>query len=251
MKESLCVLIKYRLVSFSPNKNENIANYTLNAENVLLMLRYPKYINLIKKKFDDESEMIVEEILQRGYWTASEIILKVHQRLSKSTENAVTLGQLKDKFISLVTAKYLVRMPYSEEDKPVPSLIIQDKELHLIPEIDLKQIVSARSGQTYSYTDKNIYWTVNFDRFHQDMRDKIIVTAFTRKFDENAGELVKLLLQQMYIRTQPWADVSNPVPILEIKDLLKKQSNYPQLNVFFDQYVSVLGWYILYYINYR
>lgn len=229
-------------MSFSPNKNENIANYTLNAENVLLMLRYPKYINLIKKKFGDESEMIIEEILQRGYWTASEIVLKVYQRLSKNAENSVTLGQLKDKFISLVMAKYLVRIPYSQEDKPVPNLIIQDKELHLIPEIDLKQIATAKSGQTCNYPDKNIYWTVNFDRFHQDMRDKIIVTAFTRKFDENAGELVKLLLQQMYIRTQPWADISNPVPILEIKDLIKKQTSFPQLNAFFDQYVNVIGW---------
>ncbi|XP_018579458.1 DNA-directed RNA polymerase III subunit RPC3 [Anoplophora glabripennis] len=240
VKESLCVLIKYRLVTFSPNRNENIANYTINAENVLLMLRYPKYINLIKKKFGDESEMIIEEILQRSYWTASEIILKVDQRLSKSVENTVTLGQLKDKFVSLVTAKYLVRMPYSEEDKPVPNLVIKDKELHLIPEIDIKQIVNAKTGQPYNYTDKNIYWTVNFDRFHQDMRDKIIVTAFTRKFDENAGELVKLLLQRMYIRTQPWADISNPVPILEIKDLLKKQNTFPQLNAFFDQYVNVI-----------
>lgn len=211
---------------------------------MLLMLRYPKYINLIKKKFGDESEMIIEEILQRSYWTASEIILKVDQRLSKNTENTVTLGQLKDKFISLVTAKYLVRIPYSKEDKPVPNLLIEDRELHFIPEIDIKQIVNAKSDQPYNFSDKNIYWTVNFDRFHQDMRDKIIVIAFTRKFDENAGELVKLLLQQMYIRTHPWADVSNPVPILEIKDLLKKQKNFPQLNAYFEQYVSVIGWYI-------
>ncbi|KAJ8969386.1 hypothetical protein NQ314_001785 [Rhamnusium bicolor] len=224
VKESLCILIKYRLVSFVPNKNENVANYSLDAEKVLLMLRYPKYINLIKKKFGDESEMIIEEILQRSYWTASELILKVHERLSKNTENTVPLLELKEKFISLVTAKYLIRLPYSEGDKPIPDLKINDKELHLVPNIDIKQLINAKSSTVHDFLDRNIYWTVNFDRFHQDMRDKIIVTAFTIKFDENAGEFVKLLLQQMYIRTEPWADVSNPVPILEIKDLLKKQT---------------------------
>lgn len=60
-------MIKYRLVSFKPNKNENVANYTLLADNVLLMLRYPKYLNLTKKQFGDESEMIIEEVLQRGF----------------------------------------------------------------------------------------------------------------------------------------------------------------------------------------
>ncbi|KAJ8922618.1 hypothetical protein NQ315_007650 [Exocentrus adspersus] len=241
VKESLCVLIKYRLVFFVPNKNENIANYTFIADNVLLMLRYPKYIHLIKRKFGDESEMIVEEILQKGYWTASDVIQKVFQRLSKNVDNAVSFGQLKDKFVSLVTAKYLVRIPYSEEDRPVPNLILQEGELHSISEIDIQQLViSAKTGQPFCFPDQGVYWAVNFDRFHQDMRDKIIVAAFTRKFDENAGELVRLLLQQMYIRTQPWADVSNPVPIIEIKDIIKKQTGFPQLNVFFDQYVNVI-----------
>ncbi|KAJ8980908.1 hypothetical protein NQ317_011208 [Molorchus minor] len=128
----------YRLVKFLPNKNESVANYSLDPGKVLLMLRYPKYINLIKKKFGDESEMIVEELLLRGYWTASELILRVYERLSKNVENAVTLGQLKEKIISLVTAKYVMRVPYSEEDSPVPSLQIKDKDLHAIPNIDIK-----------------------------------------------------------------------------------------------------------------
>lgn len=66
VKDSLCILIKYDLVTFKPNKNENLANYALNSGNVLLMLRYPKYLHHIKKLFGDESEVIIEEILQRG-----------------------------------------------------------------------------------------------------------------------------------------------------------------------------------------
>nr|CAH7712817.1 unnamed protein product [Callosobruchus chinensis] len=44
----------------------------------------------------------------------------------------------------------------------------------------------------------------------------------------------------MYIRTEPWADVSNPIPLLEIKDLVRKQANLKLLNTFFDQYVNVI-----------
>ncbi|KAG5892446.1 hypothetical protein JTB14_009854 [Gonioctena quinquepunctata] len=239
VKESLSILIKYHIASFEPNKNENIANYTLKPERVLLMLRYPKYINLMKKKFGDDAEMIVEEILQRSYWAASEVILKVQERLSKSS-SSVSFGQVKEKFVSLVTAKYLIKLPQTEEDgKPVPTLIVNEEELHSVPMLDIASIMQAKS-ENKDMPDKGIYYTVNFDRFHQDMRDKVIVKAFAKKFDENAGELVELLLQQMYIRTDPWADVSNPVPILEIKDLAKRKKNLAQFTAFFDQYVNVI-----------
>nr|CAH7743465.1 unnamed protein product [Callosobruchus chinensis] len=239
IKESLAILVKYQLVTFAPNKNDSVANYTLHPNKVLLHLRYPKYINMIKKKFGDEAEVILEEILQKSYWTASEVILHVYEKLKKDNKPNVTLPVLRDNFVSLVTAKYLIRVPYNEaDDKAVPNLVVQDHELHMAPQIDIMELTTNPQGGNFK--DKDIYWTVHFDRFHQDMRDKILVNAFTQKFDENAGELVKLLLRQMYIRTEPWADVSNPIPLLEIKDLVRKQANLKLLNTFFDQYVNVI-----------
>nr|CAH7712816.1 unnamed protein product [Callosobruchus chinensis] len=185
IKESLAILVKYQLVTFAPNKNDSVANYTLHPNKVLLHLRYPKYINMIKKKFGDEAEVILEEILQKSYWTASEVILH-------DNKPNVTLPVLRDNFVSLVTAKYLIRVPYNEaDDKAVPNLVVQDHELHMAPQIDIMELTTNPQGGNFK--DKDIYWTVHFDRFHQDMRDKILVNAFTQKFDENAGELVKLL----------------------------------------------------------
>ncbi|XP_056647996.1 DNA-directed RNA polymerase III subunit RPC3 isoform X1 [Diorhabda sublineata] len=242
VKESLTILIKYQLVTFVPNQNENLANYIIKPEKVLLMLRYPKYINLIKKKFGDTSEMIIEEYLQRSYIIASEALLKVNERLSKNNENTVSFAQLKNEFLTLINAKYLIRLPQNtQEEKPVPVIVLDDKDVDVqLPLIDVNLFLRAQSGEQVVFPDKDIYWQINFDRFHQDMRDKSIFTAFAKKFDENAGEFVKILLQQMYIRTQPWADISNPVPILEIKDVARKQKNLNQLNAFFDQYVSVI-----------
>ncbi|RZB38677.1 DNA-directed RNA polymerase III subunit RPC3 [Asbolus verrucosus] len=242
VKESLCILIKYRLVTFQANRNENLANYTLQHDRILLMLRYPKYINLIKKKFGNECEMIVEEILQRSYWTASEVIMKVIERLKKDHNKVVTILSLREKFLTLLRAQYLGRLPYSQDDKPVPTLVITEIDHNTPPNIDPKQIslVQSNKATVESLPDNGIYWTINFDRFHQDMRDKLIVNAFTKRFDENGGEFVRLLLQQMYIRTTPWAEVSNPVPIVEIRDIVRKQATHQHLLAFFDQYVNVL-----------
>lgn len=196
---------------------------------------------MIKKRFGDESEMIVEELLQRGYWTGSELLLKVYERIIKNNQN-VTFNALKEKLVCLVTAKYLIRIPHSDnEEKPVPHLITDGDELKILSQINVNELVTAQSTTVKHFSDKNIYWTVNFDRFHQDMRDKVIVNAFIKKFDENVGKLVEFMLQQMYIRTEPWLDVSNPIPILVIKDMVKKQKNLNQLYIFFDQYLSIIG----------
>lgn len=244
MKEALCVLIKYRLVTFEPNKSEVLARYTLQTDRVLLMIRYPKYISLIKKKFGKEAEMLMEEVLQRGYCTGSELIMHVYNRLRKDGKD-VSLQIIRDNLFSLINARYFARLPYSVEEAPIPLLQINEKEQFSLPFIDIKLIQKRLTeNELVELPDNEIFWYTNFDRFHQDMRDKIIVNAFTKKFDNNIGAFVSVLLEQMYIRTEPWAECSNPIPLLEIKNIIKKTNTYPTLVDFFDQYTSVLGLYL-------
>lgn len=229
-------------MSFKPNKNEAIANYALIPSNVLLMIRYPKYINLIKKKFGDGAEILFEELLQRGYCNASELLIVTQIRFQKEKKKAVSIPALRDDLFALITAKYVSRLPYStSEELPVPVLEINPVEEHTLPPIDIKLVTDHQNDPNVELPDKEMYWTINFDRLHQDIRDKIIVNAFTKKFDENVGEFVRLLLEQMYIRTEPWAANSNPVPLLEVKNLAKKMNTHPLLVTFFDQYANVLG----------
>lgn len=89
--------------------------------------------------------------------------------------------------------------------------------------------------------DNEVYWCANFDRFNQDFRDMLLISAVTRRFDENAGELMKIMLQQMYIRTVPWADVSNPIPFVEIKDIIRKHDKNSQILVYLEHYLTVLA----------
>lgn len=112
------------------------------------MLRYPKYLNHTKKQFGDESEMIIEEILQRGYWSASELILKVNERLSKNNDRPPSLSHIKEKLVYLVTAKYLQRLPYSEEDKAVPNLSVKEAEMHGLPNIEIKTLIAYQNDKT-------------------------------------------------------------------------------------------------------
>lgn len=185
------------------------------------MLRYPLYLKLIKRKFGDAAEILTEEVLQRGHIFEEDLLSTTLARLKKNIETAVTTSFLKEKLNSLVIAKYLVKCQHWHK-KFENNAVDKDRD---------------ESAQKNEKT----FWFINFDRFHQDLRDELIVAAFTNKFDNNAGELVRVLVQQMYIRTEPWAETSNPIPILEVKDLIRKMNVFPQLIAFFEQYVSILG----------
>lgn len=40
---ALSILLKFHLAKFVPSTNENFAEYSINRENVLLILRFPRY----------------------------------------------------------------------------------------------------------------------------------------------------------------------------------------------------------------
>lgn len=226
----MCVLIKYQLVEFSRNsRNENTANYKINPDVILLMLRYPKYINLIKRKFGEIAETLLEETLQNGYATASELIVQTADKLRKDGNSSVSVTEIREKLQSLLIAKYLKKIPKPVEgEKAVPEFEVKEEN------VDVKALSSGEEQ------DDCVYFSVNFDRFHQDMRDSLIVDAIGNKFDKNAGELMRIFLQQMYIRTEPWAETSNPIPVVEVRDLVKKYNTFPELVAYFEQYVSLL-----------
>jgi len=62
----------------------------------------------------------------------------------------------------------------------------------------------------------------------------------TQRFDKNAGELMRQLINLMYLRTASWADTSNPIPYTEIKEEVKKLNMYEELEHYLDQYLHLL-----------
>lgn len=79
---------------------------------------------------------------------------------------------------------------------------------------------------------KNINDTHNY-------RDQIVISAVTQRFDKHAGELMRNLINLMYLRTAAWADTSNPIPFTEIKDVVRKM-NYIDLEQYLDQYLRLI-----------
>lgn len=227
-------MVKYNFVQCRLGPGKLNATYHVNIENMKLLIRYPKFIPLIKRKFGEECESLIEMLVNLGCMTASDLIARVATILKDDKNITVSVKDIKDKFISLVNAKYVKHFQDCNANEAEDSFVL--------PSID----VQALSKNMYNagneeVGDEGVYWTLNPDRFHQDVRDQLIVQAVKNKFDENVGELMRVMLEQMYIRTQPWEIVSNPIPISEIKEITKKQNSHSDLINYFDQYVTIMG----------
>lgn len=57
--------------------------------------------------------------------------------------------------------------------------------------------------------DGGMIWNLNYDRFHQEFRDDIMILAIERKLGDNAAECFRFILSIMYNTTDPWQRVSS------------------------------------------
>ncbi|XP_047027290.1 DNA-directed RNA polymerase III subunit RPC3 [Helicoverpa zea] len=238
--DCLRTLLKFDLATFEPSANEVIADYKLIPDNVLLLIRYPRYLLQVKSKFGSEAELLVEELLQKATCTATVLLFTLAMKYKDDKEKNITIISLKDMFISLVTAGYIQQAPVAElkEGSEIPTLV---PVATIVPELDTRALVQAMNTGSISEINDNIYWRVNYDRFHLDFRDEIMIKAITRRIDENAGELMRFLLEQMYLRSPAWAPESSPLCAIELKERCRGvAADRPTLHQFVDQYLKVL-----------
>ena len=215
--------------------NENLAEYSLLYDKVLLFMRYPRYVYYIQKKFGNPSALLVEELLKSSIEVAESVIIRAYAHTD--VKNDQILKEFRDAFLDLVNENFFIRSPEVSED-PVPQIKVNVQEVFAAPEIDLKDLKGlVESGSEPSTT---VNWTVNFDKFHQCFRDKVLVDAIERQFDANAGECFQFILQLMYNKTDSWASTSNPISFAEIKQMVERKSSNSELVKYIEQYVSII-----------
>lgn len=213
-------------------------------------------------KHGQAAAAIIEELLRAGTQTASKLIMRAYDAKVKTS-----ITEHRDAFNDLCQSNYIFRAPTvkkmgDSEAPPVPRFEVNEHTLFAAPDVDLQEIMKLKSDDTITTKDAglidfifylfncviikiivylDIYWLVNMDRFHQDFRDTIMTSAIERKIDANASECMKYVLQQMYVRTKPWLSDSNPIPMVEIRQLVERKSTNAELIKYLDQYISIIS----------
>lgn len=84
-----------------------------------------------------------------------------------------SLPALRDKLFELIHLQYIMRYPSPSQDEGagVPVLTVMESQLFLPPEMNMSSLSQLNQGLEASDPgDVGVYWRMNFDRFHQDMR---------------------------------------------------------------------------------
>ncbi|KAK6636612.1 hypothetical protein RUM43_010274 [Polyplax serrata] len=240
--QSLTLLINFGLVTFETGKDSFVAEYKLNPQKILLLLRYPKYLMLMKNHYGNEAEIIVEEILKHGRDTTSCILLRSLKRVTSEIpedEKSIKLQRIRDIFEMLINKQYIKRSPKVTKKKCVPELEPDEQNMFKLPKIDMPKLYEAFI-KNLPVTTVDIFWEINFDRFHQDMRDDLMILSTARKINAISGEIMHFILQQMYLISNPHAPVSNPILVSELKDMCSRSKADSNITNHLEDYLAIM-----------
>uniref|UniRef100_UPI0037E7BCC9 DNA-directed RNA polymerase III subunit RPC3 n=1 Tax=Semicossyphus pulcher TaxID=241346 RepID=UPI0037E7BCC9 len=278
VKKSLCVLVQHGACVFSPGRKGpgSPTEYRTSCDQILRILRYPRYIYTAKTLYGDTGELIIEELLQRGDMTMSSTVKTVADRLTQNMEEGRSMDytEVSSAFSKLVETHFLQRCP------PMASAVKKDSstpaapaipgapaapvstapptaesfpDCYKVPHVTLtgrgKRQLSSEDGEdqrnakkakidSETHGDEGIYWQVNFERFHLHFRDQAIISAVANKLDQTSSEIVRTMLRMSEVTTSPTATCTKPLSANEIFRSLPNSYNIPR--PILDQYLTLL-----------
>lgn len=203
IQETLIVLLQFNFVSAICNVYSVQVEYKLNMENILLILRYPKYLSIIKRKMGNDHKELVETLFFLGRAPISKIVSECIKMQNKSVD---LYNNYWEKAIELIRNEYFQR---------TATYVVWTEVKHT------KMFLPPTKNQK---DEKKILFVPNFNKFHQDIRNKIIVDAVVRTFDDTiVGEVMATILSQC---TNSITPVSNPISLQLIRSNLSVGHNY-------------------------
>lgn len=244
---ALAILIKFRLVKFTQSSVSNAVEYAIRPDKVYLLIRYAKYVQYVREKFGELAELLINELLHIGSDIASNLII----RCTETEVGHDKLTELRNEFLHLIQLKYIIRAPVLAKQhygdithaSLVPEFDIDEHNFFTEPDIDIPTLIRQKNRELAEPIDKDVYWFVNIDRLHQEFRDLIMINAIERTIDSNAAACLQCILHLMYVRTNAWQAVTNPISYSEIRHLIEKTGSLKtnvQLIKQLDQYILII-----------
>nr|CAG4647851.1 EOG090X04YD [Moina brachiata]SVE92974.1 EOG090X04YD [Moina brachiata] len=253
VKRALAVMIQHNLVQFtSSERNPNLAEYSVIPQHIYKLIRFPKYLYVIKLLFGIPEEVLLEVLLNQGQASASSIIFQAANRLKEANEDdnqALSPSSLHGHFLKLAKDEYIVRCPNvktGQENTRVPQFVVEEKkeDNFKVPDIDLQHLgVKFRENAPHlgEHSDSKIVWRVNHERFDIVLRNLLLIDAAENRIDTTAAELYHILLKQWHEISPANAPQTNMLSYNVIKDAVRRNdSSSPTLLEHFDEYMRVL-----------
>ena len=236
--DCLALFSQHNFLTFQKSPRSGLNEFTLSIDDVLLCLKYPRYVYSMKNCFGDIAENIVMKLLENGRLCASEILLAVFKEKGSETTRQ-DLKEAYETFCDMVQNHYL-REHSNCSSKSFSALPLEKKKpLFDKPTLELSNIIEKLKDpdKDVLFLDAKRLWQINHNRFLRNIRDDVIATAVRRRIDEHAGSLMRLLLD--IVKSDYDDTCSNRFYFTDINDGVKA-SHFEQLKKHFGQYMRLL-----------
>ncbi|KAK7308908.1 hypothetical protein RJT34_05237 [Clitoria ternatea] len=256
VKNSLLVLIQHNCVQAfvsGPQDDDDEAGklrvrtqYLVLFGNILHRLRFPKFLDIVSRKFNNECVEILDGLLRDGRLTLKQMV----DRASQGNEDAVAANVIREGLCKLLTARYVERCPAPE---PVVSTVFKDEtstrkrsskaaKIFEAPQtIELRVLDAAVRGEAirFSFTadmgcnadgeansddiemtyigenaakEEEILWRANFEEFIRHLRHKVLIENVRTKHDDGTATVLSAILEAT-ITTEKKVKMENSVPL--------------------------------------
>jgi len=233
VRSCLAVLIRQRLVKYRKEESSERIFYSIVTENILALMRYPRYLSCISEDHDEVAVLLSEHLIRAGADSLTGTLIGVGRRLIES--NTLTKEILPSKVVELQKRfQQLVEQKYFEK---------VDSGATLPPAFDMKPIVEAiLNDEKKTIPEDATEFCINTSKMMKILRDKMIVDAAIRRVDKEAGLVLKSVLD--LVSLQPGAD-AGVSPMVSYNELQRHVSQHVGSDnlacVHLDQYLRTLA----------
>ncbi|XP_019442130.1 PREDICTED: DNA-directed RNA polymerase III subunit RPC3 isoform X1 [Lupinus angustifolius] len=247
VKNSLLVLVQHNCVQPFQNQQQQDGaktEYMALFDNILHRPRFPKFLDIVSRKLDDECVELLDGLLRNGRLTLQQMA----DRASEGKENPVAIDVVRETLRKLLAARYVERCPAPEpvlfpvvEETTTrkrgaraakifqPPLTIEERVLEAsVPGESIRFSLTADTGfnadgETNSddcpmtsaedvVKEELTPWRANFEEFMRHLRHKALIENVRTRLDEGAATILSAILDATRTAEKK-VKVQNSVPL--------------------------------------
>jgi len=252
VKKALSVLVQHNLVNFSDKRRQGLVDYFISKPNILNMVHYPAYINLVAgeqegKQLPPSSASVwgihtlslLQGLFVHGRLNGSGAILEAYRYMRENHEESSNVEQLLKGLNALCSQHILETVSVNTSpDSDIPQFKSDEVKNWCPPPLNLGDIESAVLQDNIKDLKDDTYWQPNFQVLSQKLRDSIICVAAVRRVDDMAGRIVRSILDLCADLHDPWSPTTAHIGLPKISDRVRK--DWSGLVTHLEQYLTIL-----------
>ena len=178
-KRLLCILIRHDIVSY--NDDSKFALFSVNLYRAYLIARYPRFLSLVREESGPTAELILSQLLIHGSCSIEDLVESI-----SAVQETLDIEQLKVLFLSMMEKRYVIKVKQQADViEELEAEVGEEREGKSVPGGIKRSVITAEVAESKRQKlqearakcpdEKQVgLWCVNFEHFHEKLRDKII-----------------------------------------------------------------------------